>query len=298
MTTSQLNPFKSEKNEVESLNRISITASNTMNQLQKQMDTIANNIANSQTTGYKKQRATFGELMYQQYNNQRNLEEEVNRLTPNGIRIGTGARVAQVQTVLTLGSIVQTGRALDFALTEPNQFFKVLAPKGNETAVHYTRDGSFYLSPVNANEVGLVTSEGYQVLDENNNPIIFNNNLQNVNLNPNGEIVFSDEAGNNVTFNLGIAQIHKPQTMARVGDNLMTLPDNMAELGITEADLLENLAGNLRGQIGLKNQALEQSNVDIGEEMTNLLQTQRAYQLQGRAITIADQMQGLINGIR
>lgn len=101
-----------------------------------------------------------------------------------------------------------------------------------------------------------------------------------------------------MTFNLGIAQIHKPQTMARVGDNLMTLPDNMAELGITEADLLENLAGNLRGKIGLKNQELEQSNVDIGEEMTNLLQTQRAYQLQGRAITIADQMQGLINGIR
>lgn len=269
-----------------------------MNQLQKQMDTIANNMANSQTTGYKKQRATFGELMYQQYNNQRNLEEEVNRLTPNGIRVGTGARVAQVQTVLTLGSIVQTGRALDFALTEPNQFFKVLAPKGTEMAVHYTRDGSFYLSPVNANEVQLVTSEGYQVLDENNNPIIFNGNLKNVNLNPNGQIVFSDEAGNNATFNLGIAQIHKPQTMTRVGDNLMTAPDNLAELGITEADLLENLAGNLRGQIGLKNQALEQSNVDIGEEMTNLLQTQRAYQLQGKAITIADQMQGLINGIR
>jgi len=280
------------------LNRISITASNTMNQLQKQMDIIANNMANSQTTGYKKQRATFGELMYQQYNNQRNLEEEVNRLTPNGIRVGTGARVAQVQTVLTLGSIVQTDRALDFALTEPNQFFKVLAPKGNEMAVHYTRDGSFYLSPVNANEVQLVTSEGYQVLDENNNPIIFNGNLKNVNLNPNGQIVFSDEAGNNATFNLGIAQIHKPQTMARVGDNLMTVPDNLAELGVTEADLLENLAGNLRGQIGLKNQAIEQSNVDIGEEMTNLLQTQRAYQLQGRAITIADQMQGLINGIR
>jgi len=280
------------------LNRISITASNTMNQLQKQMDIIANNMANSQTTGYKKQRATFGELMYQQYNNQRNLEEEVNRLTPNGIRVATGARVAQVQTVLTLGSIVQTDRALDFALTEPNQFFKVLAPKGNEMAVHYTRDGSFYLSPVNANEVQLVTSEGYQVLDENNNPIIFNGNLKNVNLNPNGQIVFSDEAGNNATFNLGIAQIHKPQTMARVGDNLMTVPDNLAELGVTEADLLENLAGNLRGQIGLKNQAIEQSNVDIGEEMTNLLQTQRAYQLQGRAITIADQMQGLINGIR
>jgi len=262
------------------------------------MDIIANNMANSQTTGYKKQRATFGELMYQQYNNQRNLEEEVNRLTPNGIRVATGARVAQVQTVLTLGSIVQTDRALDFALTEPNQFFKVLAPKGNEMAVHYTRDGSFYLSPVNANEVQLVTSEGYQVLDENNNPIIFNGNLKNVNLNPNGQIVFSDEAGNNATFNLGIAQIHKPQTMARVGDNLMTVPDNLAELGVTEADLLENLAGNLRGQIGLKNQAIEQSNVDIGEEMTNLLQTQRAYQLQGRAITIADQMQGLINGIR
>lgn len=264
-----------------------------MNQLQKQMDVIANNIANSQTTGYKKQKATFGELMYQQYNNQKNLAKETNRLTPYGIRIGTGAQVAQIQSVLTQGSIVSTGRSLDFALTNSNQFFKIFVQNGNEASVQYTRAGSFYLSPINNNEVALVTSDGNRVLDENNNPIVFDGNLKNVSVSSNGQLVFSDEAGNSKTFNLGIVRIDKPQSMVKTGDNLLAVPAQL-----NEDDILTNLTGNDRSQIGLKNGALEQSNVDLSEEMTNLLQTQRAYQFQARAINIADQMQGLINGIR
>ncbi len=265
-----------------------------MNQLQKQMDVIANNLANSQTTGYKKQKASFAELMYQQHNNQRNQAEETERLTPNGIRLGTGAGITQVKTVATQGSFANTNRLLDFALTDPNQYFKVMAPKGNENTVHYTRDGAFYLSPINGNEVALVTSEGHQVLDEQNNPIIFNNTLKNVQLGQNGQLIFSNDAGTRATFNIGIVQMNKVQSMEKVGDNLLVAPTELNG----ETALVTNLEGGLRGQIGLKQQALEQSNVDIGEEMTDLIQTQRAYQFQAKAITIADQMQGLINGIR
>ena len=106
------------------MNRMTITAANTMNQLQKQLDVISHNIANLQTTGYKKQKATFSELMYQQHNNQMNTQAEIGRLTPYGVRMGTGAKIDQIQTVLTQGPIVNTGRALDFALTKPDQFLK------------------------------------------------------------------------------------------------------------------------------------------------------------------------------
>lgn len=265
-----------------------------MNQLQKQMDVIANNLANSQTTGYKKQKASFAELMYQQHDNQRNQVEEVGRLTPNGIRLGTGAGITQVKTVATQGSFVHTNRLLDFALTAPNQYFKVLAPEGDENTVHYTRDGAFYLSPINDNEVVLVTSEGHQVLDAQNNPITFNHTLNNVQLGQNGQLTLSNDAGTRTTFNIGVAQINKLQSMEKVGDNLLVVPTELNG----EQELVTNLEGGLRDQIGLKQHALEQSNVDISEEMTDLIQTQRAYQFQAKAITIADQMQGLINGIR
>lgn len=268
-----------------------------MSQLQKQLDVISNNVANVDTAGYKKQRATFQELLVQQHNNHPR-EDGSPRLTPAGVRIGTGGKVGQIQTVANQGSLKDTGRALDFALTVPNQYFKVLAPNGNELNIHYTRDGAFYLSPINDTEVALVTSEGHRVLDQDNNPIIFNGDMNNVTLGNNGIVTFSNNAGQSASFALGIVQVNNPQALVKTGNNLLTLPDHLQDGDITAADLIVNFVGAARDQIGLKHQALEQSNVDLIEEMTNLIQTQRAYQFQARAITIADQMSGLINGIR
>ena len=87
------------------MNRTMITASNTLTQLQKQMDLISNNMANVDTTGYKKQNGTFTDMLFQQFNNQKDETQEVNRLTPNGIRQGVGAKLAQTQLVMTQGSI-------------------------------------------------------------------------------------------------------------------------------------------------------------------------------------------------
>lgn len=279
------------------MSRITYTAMNTMSQLQKQLDIISNNVANVDTTGYKKQRASFQELLIQQHNNHP-LRDNSPRLTPQGVRIGTGGKVGQVQTVANQGAIKETGRPLDFALTVPNQYFKVLAPNGNELNVHYTRDGAFYLSPINDTEVALVTSEGHRVLDEDNNPIIFNGDLTNVSLGDDGIVTFSNERGVSASFALGVVQVNNPQALVKTGNNLLTLPDHLQNEDITIDDLIVNLVGADRDQIGLNHQALEQSNVDLIEEMTNLIQTQRAYQFQARAITLADQMSGLVNGIR
>ncbi|MCU9599754.1 flagellar hook-basal body protein [Pallidibacillus thermolactis] len=279
------------------MSRITYTALNTMSQLQKQLDIISNNVANVDTTGYKKQRASFQELLIQQHNNHP-VGDRSPRLTPEGVRIGTGGKVSQIQTIATQGSLKDTGRSLDFALTVPNQYFKVLAPNGNELNIHYTRDGAFYLSPMNDSEVALVTSEGHYVLDQDNNPIIFNGDLKKVALGDDGMVTFSNETGDSESIALGIVQINNPQALVKTGNNLLTIPDHFQNDDITADDLIVPLVGAARDQIGLQHQALEQSNVDLIEEMTNLIQTQRAYQLQARAITLADQMSGLVNGIR
>ena len=87
------------------MSRTMLTASNTLGQLQKQMDVISHNIANVDTTGYKKQNATFTDLLVQQLNNQPDTASEIGRLTPNGIRQGSGAKLAQIMTVMTQGGI-------------------------------------------------------------------------------------------------------------------------------------------------------------------------------------------------
>src|SRR5690606_6376078 len=112
-----------------------------MSQLQKQLDMISNNVANVDTAGYKKQQASFQELIIQQHN-KHPVTDRSPRITPEGVRIGTSGKVSQIQTIATQGSLKDTGRSLDFALTVPNQYFKVLAPNGNELNIHYTRDGA------------------------------------------------------------------------------------------------------------------------------------------------------------
>src|SRR5690606_34052734 len=127
--------------EVESMSRIMQTAVNTMNQLQKQMDIISHNIANSNTQGYKKKSVQFSELMYQQFPDQHIDRNEPGRLTPNGTRVGVGGGIAQTQTAFQQGSFVNTGRTLDLALSNPLHFFNVLVRNEDETQIQFTKSG-------------------------------------------------------------------------------------------------------------------------------------------------------------
>ena len=280
------------------MNRTMITATNTLSQLQKQMDIVSHNMANIDTTGYKRREASFADLMFQQFNNQQNAAAEGNRLTPNGIRQGVGAKLAQSKIVMTQGNIKSTDRALDMAFTKEGQYFRVLEQGENGSAVRYTRDGAFYLTPLSDSETMLVTGDGYPVLDENNNPITINGQVKEYQVTENGRLIAIMENGGSREFNLGVVQVNKPQFLEQKGGNLLGLPENMAELNGTEEEILTELNGAMRNQIAIQQRALEQSNVDMSKEMTELINLQRSYQFQSRSVSIADQMMGLVNGIR
>ncbi|MCL6587119.1 MAG: flagellar hook-basal body protein [Anoxybacillus sp.] len=279
--------------------RSMITAANTMNQLQQQLDVISNNIANSNTTGFKRRETNFGELLVQQFDNL--PDDKAPRQTPAGVRRGVGAKLAETNLVLTQGPLQQTGRMLDVALTKEGQFFRVLAETADgTTAIRYTRDGSFYLSP-SANDpttLMLVTSDGFPVLDSNNAPITLRDGFKDIAITDTGTLrAIAPDGRMMQAVDLGITTIVRPQLLESVGDNLYALP-NLAALNVPEADVAVNMTGNLRPQISVQQGALEQSNVDVGTEMTDLMITQRAYQMNAKSISISDQMMGLINGVR
>jgi flagellar basal-body rod protein FlgG len=277
--------------------RSMLTAANTMNQLQKQLDVISNNIANSDTTGFKRRDTNFAELLAQQFTNLPN--DSGNRLTPNGVRYGVGARLAETNVVLAPGALMQTGRALDMALTKENQFFRVLIQRGNgEQEIGYTRAGAFYLTPSGENGWVLVTGDGNPVLDENNEPIVLPDGFKDITISNNGTLTAIAPGGRAMTSaNLGITTILRPQLLQSAGDNVFTMP-NLNALNVNEADAAVNMTGNLRAQIAVTQGALERSNVDLGTELTEMMVTARAYQLNARAISLSEQMLGLINGIR
>ena len=278
------------------MNRTMIGATNTLNQLQKQMDIIGHNLANSETNGYKRREAMFSELLFQQVSNIKGEKDTDTRLTPGGIRQGVGAKLSQSEINLAQGSLKATGRGLDFALTSRNQFFKVLVQGEDGADVRYTRDGAFYANPIGNGEMMLVNGQGHAVLDENDNFITFTEeemNSQAISLGDSGQLTIGG-----TPFNLGVVSVEKPQFMQQVGQNLLGLPEDLQGLGVNENEILTSLEGALRNNIGLAQSTLEGSNVDIGKEMTDMLNVQRAYQFQSRSISMADQMMGLINGIR
>ena len=277
--------------------RTMMTATNTLSEVQKQLDNISTNIANSNTHGYKAQQANFNEMLYQQFNNDK--YDKTVRQTPVGIRYGVGAQIGQIQSNQSQGSIQKTDRDLDFALTTKNQYFNVLmTDDSGETKTAYTRNGAFYVTPTEPGIVSLVNSDGYPVADANGQAITFPDNVKEFTMNSDGTLVANYPNGQQQNFQLGITSLQKPQVMESInGGTYIGLPQNLDELGYTQADILTNLQGANR-QVGVQKGALEMSNVDLSQEMTNLIQAQRSYQFNARAVTIADQMLGLINGIR
>lgn len=282
------------------MNRTMFTATNTLSQLQKQMDMISNNLANIDTAGYKRREASFTDLLVQEYRNQpNNALEPQNRMTPFNIRQGNGARLGQIQMNLTQGNIKTTDRPLDTAFTADGQFYRAMVQnEDGSSAMRLTRNGALYLSPLSDNESMLVNSDGHAILDENNQPITITGNVKNFNINKSGLLTAEMYNGTSQEVNLGVVLINKPQFLEQKGANLLGLPDNLAELGITEEEVMMNLTGPLRNQIAIQQGVLEQSNVDMSKEMTDLINVQRSYQFHSKSITLADQMLGLVNGIR
>ncbi|SFE60885.1 flagellar hook-basal body protein [Alteribacillus iranensis] len=270
-----------------------LSAANTMGQLQQQIDGISNNLSNSQTTGYKRRESTFSSLLHQEVNNQPIPENNVGRLTPPGLRVGTGAGISQTALRLEQGSLQETGRELDFALLGKNLFFQIENSAENE--VHYSRNGSFYLSenPEQPGTWTLVNQDGHYLLDANGERMDVPAGARNFNLQDDGTIIASLNGAEVEIGTIELAHVSKPQLLEAAG-NHFRLPDVEA-LGFDEADVLELVMGE---EHTIKQHALEQSNVDMGKELTELLNTQRHYSFNARALSQGDQMLGLVNSIR
>lgn len=273
------------------------TAASTMRELQKKVDIIANNISNVNTTGYKRFEANFSDTLVQSMERQAHSQHEVGRITPYGIRIGSGAKVAQTSIRSEQGSILATDRPLDFMIQGDAGYFRV----DSEGTTRYTRDGSFQLQPVlNSNQVRLVTSLGDSVLTSNNQPIVFDGDYDAIKVSENGtiQVTYKDPSKQPAQFQLGIAKINQRNLLEKVGGNLFQLPGTEVEQIANGTLQVLNLAQQNDGSIKIKQGALEMSNVNLTEEMTELITTQRLIQSQGRAISFADDMMGLVNTIR
>ncbi|KAA0955635.1 flagellar hook-basal body protein [Sporosarcina sp. ANT_H38] len=276
--------------------RTMTTATNTLSQLQSQIDIIGNNLANVSTHGFKASDAKFQEMLYQQFNNDK--ADTAPRQSPLGIRYGSGAVLGQSQMNWKAGSLQNTGRELDFALTTPKQYFNVLMPDGGGEKTVYTRQGNFYVSPVANGQLMLVNGEGYPVANSAGLPITFSDNVKNYTVKSGGNLQLTNADGTTQTIELAVTVMERPNLMQRLSATNIALPENLADLGVTQQEVLTELQGAARSEIGMEGQALEASNVNYQKEMTDLISVQRNYQFNARTVTLADQMLGLVNGIR
>jgi flagellar basal-body rod protein FlgG len=238
---------------------------------QMQMDVIANNLANVSTNGFKRQRAVFEDLLYQtlrQPGAQSSQQTEV----PSGMQIGTGVQPVATERIFTQGNLQLTGNALDVAI-QGNGFFQVLLPDGTTA---YTRDGAFQLN----SQGQMVTSSGYQVQPAITMPA----NVTTVTIAKDG-IVSVTQAGSSTPTQIGQMQL---ATFINAG-GLQSRGENLY-LETAASGAPQPNAPGLNGA-GLLNQAyVETSNVNVVEELVNMIQTQRAYEINSKSIQTSDQM--------
>ncbi|WP_249869301.1 flagellar hook-basal body protein [Oceanobacillus saliphilus] len=276
------------------MSQMMIQAAVTMNQLQQKLDLIGNNMANSQTTGYKTRQADFSSLLFQQVNNLSDPANAEGRLTPDGIRVGSGAKLGSTTLDLSIGSIVETGRVLDAALLQDNHLFQIQVNENGQENTLYTRDGSFFLNPINNNQdLMLTTGDGNPVLGQNG-PIILAEGFDAIDIRENGQLIVTRGGQTAVEAQLAVVEAVRPRLLEAAGQNMFRLPDT-ENLGFNADEIIQLTEPNATI---IQSGALEQSNVDISQQMADLILAQRSYQFNSRTISMGDQMMGLVNQLR
>jgi len=255
------------------------TAATGMAAQQVNIDIISNNLANVNTSGFKKSRADFQDLLYQNLRTAGTTEAQGSQV-PTGIQVGLGTRLAAVQKIFTQGDFKETGNPLDLVI-EGDGFFQVLMPNG-ETA--YTRDGSFKLDA----QGRIVTSDGYPLQPE----IAIPAEATSISVGSDGTISVTIP-GQNAPQEVGQLQIVKfinPAGLTSIGRNLLTQ-------SAASGDPVVDTPG-LNGLGTLAHGFIEMSNVQVVEEMVNMITAQRAYEINSKAIQTADEMLGIANNLR
>ena len=240
-----------------------------MESQQLNLDVISNNLANVNTTGFKKSKIEFEDLLYQT-TKAPGAEQGAGNQVPTGIQIGHGSRVAATSRVFTNGELTQTGEQLDVAING-NGFLEVQMPDGTKT---YTRAGSLKT----ASDGRITTSDGLPVLSGFQ---AVPTGTTNITIAPTGEVTYTTPSGA-TNFRVQLTRFINPNGLESLGHNLFkeTQSSGSPELG--------NPGENGFGE--LAQGTLEMSNVKVVEEMVNLIMAQRAYEVNSKAVQAADEM--------
>jgi flagellar basal-body rod protein FlgG len=257
------------------------TAASGMTGQQFNIDTIANNLSNVNTTGFKKNRADFEDLLYQTRRVAGTPATEVT-LVPTGVQVGHGVKVAATQKVFTQGSLQNTGNVSDVAI-EGEGFFRVLLYDGT---YGYTRDGAFKID----SNGQFVTSNGYRLMPEIILPEGFIR--ETLSISQDGRVTVK-VPGNDDPITVGQLELYRfvnPTGLQAIGENLF-------KVSAASGDPIQGRPG-FDGMGKTIHRFLEMSNVSIVQEMVNMIVAQRAYEFNSKAIQTSDTMLGIAANLK
>jgi flagellar basal-body rod protein FlgG len=247
---------------------------------QTNVEVIANNIANQSTTGFKRQRAEFQDLLYQTERRGGATSSDSGTIVPIGVQVGLGVKTAAINRINIQGNLIQTGNPLDLAI-QGRGFFQILQPDGTTA---YTRDGSLALSPTGE----IVTADGFVVQPG----ITIPQNTISVSVNSSGQVqaLVAGQLVPQTVGQLQLANFPNEAGLEALGNNLLLE---------TPASGQPTTGNPGSTGFGTLNQGLiETSNVDIVSEITSLITAQRAYEMNSKVIQATDQMMSSLNQIQ
>lgn len=238
---------------------------------QTRITVISNNLANVNTAGFKRSRGVFEDLIYQNVR-QVGGQSTQNTQLPTGLMLGTGVRTVATEKVFTQGNITQTGNALDIAV-QGRGFFQIQMPDGTQA---YTRDGSFHIN----SQGQLVTSSGYQLQPS----ITIPTGATGITIGSDGVVSVNTQGSATPTQvgSIQLADFINPAGLQPVGENLFQ------ESGSSGSP--QTATPGLNGVGTLVQSSLETSNVNVVEELVSMIEAQRAYEMNSKAIRTVDEM--------
>jgi flagellar basal-body rod protein FlgG len=248
------------------------TAATGMAAQELSVQVISNNIANLRTTGYKKQTAAFEDLIYQHIRRVGAQASDQGTILPVGIDLGGGVKTVGTPRSMTQGTLSQTGNDLDIAITGEG-FFKILQPDGT---FQYTRDGTFEMD----NQGRIVTMAGNPVQPT----ITIPNNASGITVNAQGQVsvTLAGSTTSTILGQIGLTRFINKAGLQPVGSNQFT---DTPSSGAPQDGL-----ANAEGYGSITQGSLEQANVDVVSEMSDMIAAQRAYEMNAKVISAADQM--------
>ncbi len=238
---------------------------------QTRMTVISNNLANVNTTGFKQDRAVFEDLLYQTIR-QPGAQSSTSTQLPSGLMLGTGVRTVATEKMHTQGNVISTGNALDIAI-QGRGFFQVLKPEGE---IAYTRDGTFQVDSTGQ----VVMSNGYPLEPS----ITIPDQAVSITVGTDGtvSVLQSGQTSPSIVGNIELADFINPTGLQPLGENLFS--ETSASGTATTATPGTTGVGTVISG------ALETSNVNVVTELISMIETQRAYEMNSKAISTADQM--------